>query len=282
MDDRDRTARADAYDVHEAARYLGLTVQQVRAYARSGLLEAERGARGELRLSFQDLVFLRLVKQLTASRIPPRRVRRALERLREALADGHPPSRVRLGAAGRELVAREGDVLWNPESGQCLLDFEAGSGSRVVALPAGSGDEVALRMDADDWYLLGCELEEDRPQEARRAYARALELDPKHADAHVNLGCLHHGARELAEAEAHYREALRARPDDDTAAFNLGVVLEDQGRAEEAREAYESALRANPACAEAHFNLARFYELRGRRAEAIRHLRAYRALARER
>jgi tetratricopeptide (TPR) repeat protein len=265
---------------------LGLTLAQIRGYVRSGVLEPERGPRGELRFSFQDLVFLRVVKGLASSRVSPRRVRLALRRLRAQLPEGHPLSGVRLGAAGTQVVAREGECVWSPESGQTWFDFEprARAGADPARLPergeaAASEPPVELTASAEGWYAIGCELEEGDPEAARAAYARALELDPTLADAHVNLGCLEHEAGRLREAEAHYRAALALRPDDATAAFDLGVALEDRGDLDAARVAYEASLAADPGCADAHYNLARLHDRLGDPAGAIRHLRAYRRLA---
>lgn len=126
---------------------------------------------------------------------------------------------------------------------------------------------------AEGWYVLGSEVEDADPAEARRAYRRALELDPSHAGAHVNLGCLEHEANHLTAAERHYRAALDARAGDDVAAFNLGVVLEDLGRLDEARAWYQRALEADPSCADAHYNLARLHDQLGDPAAALRHLK---------
>jgi len=123
-----------------------------------------------------------------------------------------------------------------------------------------------------------CELELNAPRQARDAYQRALELDPSHAGARVNLGrLLHEDGHPLAAANQ-YLFALTARPNDPIAAFNLGVALEDLGRVTEAITAYEQAIAADPAAADAHFNLAGLYEKEGKAAGAIRHLKAYRKL----
>ena len=46
------------------------------------------------------------------------------------------------------------------------------------------------RLDSDDWYNLGLELEELDPVNAPEAYDRSIGMNPKNADAHVNLGRL--------------------------------------------------------------------------------------------
>jgi tetratricopeptide (TPR) repeat protein len=276
-----------AYGLREVAGLLGLGEGQIRGWVRAGFLEPGRGPRGELRFSFQDLAFLRLVRDLASARVPPRRVRRALDVLKAGLGGGAPLSSLRLAAAGDEVVARREGVVWNAVSGQRLFDFEAEVTPEVVDLARAAGAEdasleLAEEMDAADWYELGCELHEREPEAAREAYERALGLEPELADAHVNLGCVLHDAGKLADAESHYRAALALRADDAVAWFDLGVVLEDQERLADAQAAYASSLGCDPACADAHYNLARIHDRLGDTAAALQHLRAYRALVRGR
>ena len=82
-------------------------------------------------------------------------------------------------------------------------------------------------------------LEATAPNEARDAYRRALELNPAHADAHVNLGRLLQEAGAPPAAVEQYRAALEADGGHATAAFNLGAALEDLGRKREAIAAYQ-------------------------------------------
>jgi tetratricopeptide (TPR) repeat protein len=270
------------YSANEVAKLLEVSVGRVRSYVRAGFLDPERGPQGELRFSFQDLILLRTAKELSAARIAPARVRRALKRLKEQLPSGQPLTGVSIAAEGNRIVVRDGRTKWNPESGQGLFDFDVGELARKVAPLVERSAEAAKRapdeQDADDWYSLGCELELYAPAEARDAYRRAIELEPYHADAHINLGRLLHQAGELGAAEAHYSLALGARPDDATAPFNLGVLLEDLGQLELAVNAYQRALAADPSNADSHYNLARLHERLGRPMEALRHLKAYRRL----
>jgi tetratricopeptide (TPR) repeat protein len=265
------------YGAREVAEMLGLTVEQVRSWARAGFVRPERGARGEMRFSFQDLVLLRTAAHLVAARIAPRRVKRALSALRAQLPAGRPLTGVHVRAEGDRIVVGDGDTRWHPESGQVLFDFGVSEiAAQVAELPERRADE-GRALTADDWYEWACNLEEAAPAEAATAYRRALEIEPGHGDARINLGRLLHEAGDPDAAAAQYRLALEARPDDVTAAFNLGVALDDLGQRREAEAAYLRAVAIDPGCADAHFNLARIYESAGDRAGALRHLREYRA-----
>src|SRR5262245_43469715 len=264
------------YTSREVARLLGLPVGRIRGFVRSEFLSPDRGTRGELRFSFSDLVLLRAAKELIDQRIPSRRVRAALQRLKRDLPTDRPLSALSIAAEGGRIVVRDGGRRWNPESGQQLFAFDVSELAERVAPLARRRAEDAMRSTAsptaEDWYELGCELEAGDPEKARDAYRRAIELDPGYADAHTNLGRLLHEAGQVAAAGAHYRRALAARPDDVTAAFNLAVALEDEGRTEEAVSAYQRVLGEDPRFADAHYNLARLYEHLGREVAAVRHL----------
>ena len=261
---------------------LGLTPGQIRAYASNGFLDPERGERGELRFGFHDLILLRTAGELSAARIPQRKVRRVLQRLREQLPAGRSLTAVRIAADGERVIVRDGGAVWNPESGQSLFDFSvaelAQKSAPLLMRAVRDARERADELTADQWYELACELEMSNVVEARDAYERALRADPAHPDAHVNLGRILHEEGAPAAAERHYRAALSSDPDHETAAFNLGVALEDLGKIDEALIAYRRAVSLDDRNADAHYNLAGIYERRGEKQAAIRHLKAYRAL----
>jgi tetratricopeptide (TPR) repeat protein len=271
-----------SYSTSDVARLLGLSTGQVRSLARAGVLSPDRGPRGALRFSFQDLVLLRTAKALTAARLPARRIRRALRRLVGQLPRGRSLSELRITAEGDRVVVRDEQTAWQPDSGQLLLDFtvaelatRAAPVARRLARDARRAEED---LSANRWFALGMDLEAAAPDDARDAYRRALELDPAHVDARLNLGRLLQESGRAAEAEAHYRAVLQSGPATPTVLFNLGTALEDLGRTSEAIAAYREAIAADDRFADAHFNLARLYERTGRRAAAIRHFRAYRDL----
>jgi tetratricopeptide (TPR) repeat protein len=286
-------AGASGYSTRDVAALLGIPVSQVRSYVRSGFLVPGQGPRGEYRFTFQDLILLRTAKGLVEARVPPRRIVLALRNLREQLPEGRSITGVRISAQGHHVVVRDGREVWNPESGQALLDFEVSELAREAAsLEEGRSQrvrqlapveepeavETTEEDNAEEWFDRGAELELDDPAAAEDAYRQALEIDPTMVDARLNLGRLLHEAGRTVEAEGHYRSALETRPDDPTALFNLGVALQDLGRPAEAAEIYEKVLEIDPALADAHYNLAVIYEALGRKKAAFRHLKSYKLL----
>jgi tetratricopeptide (TPR) repeat protein len=107
----------------------------------------------------------------------------------------------------------------------------------------------------------------NRPKEAFEAYAKALQLDPECASAHLNLAVAFVQGGKLAEAERHYRKALAGRPTAETH-NGLGYVLARQNRTEEAVAEYRTAIEIDPNYTPAYNNLADALVRIGRLAEA--------------
>jgi tetratricopeptide (TPR) repeat protein len=278
------TARApfpSGYTAAQAATLLDLPAGRIREFVRADFLHPRRGPHGEFRFSFQDLVLLRTAKAL-ATELSPRKVKSALGKLRDQLPRGRDLSAVRITAEQESVVVRDGRAAWNPESGQTLIDFEVAELAAEVAPLAKEAAEAAREgeqdLTPDDWWELGCDLETHEQEQARDAYRRALELAPRHPDAHLNLGRLLHEMGEVEAAKEHYRLALEARPRDATASYNLGVSLQDLGRPMDAIRSYNHAIQWDPNYADAHFNLSQLYEELGKSHHALRHLHFYRQL----
>ncbi len=271
------------YTTREVAEVVGIPPASVRRWARSGVLAPTRGSRREYRFSFRDIVLLRVVRDLVEADVAPRKVRRSLERLRERLPAGRPLSSVRISTDGGRVLVAEGGSLWDADSGQLQIGFavaDLAARAAPFARRAAAVDPDGLEdRSADDWYDLAHDLEAVAPGEARKAYRRALALQPDHPEAHLNLGRLLHEAGRLEEAGAHYRKALEADPHNAIAAYNLAVSLDDRNELDDAIGMYRMALRLDPRYPEAHFNLGRLYERVGRPAEALRHMSRYRTLA---
>jgi hypothetical protein len=183
------------FSARQVADMIGMSVPQVLAYVRAGVVSPKEGRRGERRFALPDVVLLRTAKGL-ADHIPGPKLIRALRKLKDQLPAGRPLSSMRILAQGDEIVVRDGPTTWNPESGQRVFDFDVAElASKVVPLvrkAAQEAHETPDELGPDDWFELGYELELSEPDQARDAYRRTLELNPDHVAARVNLGRLLH------------------------------------------------------------------------------------------
>jgi tetratricopeptide (TPR) repeat protein len=264
------------FSTAEAAKILNLPDRRIRSFVRAGFLIPARDKTKTLQFTFQDLLFLKTAKSLLASRVPAKRIVRILSSLKRQLPDERHLSTLKIYADGRRVVVWDGQARWQPDSGQFLFNFDARSMIAAVKLPAPK--RVKEILTAEHWFKLGTELETSSAEEAKRAYRRALEIDPEMSDAHLNLGKLYHDTGMLKESESHYRAAAKFAPNDPAPYFNLGVLLEDLKRPHEAALCYEQSLVRDADFADAHYNLGLLLESIGNKKEAFTHLRTARKL----
>jgi tetratricopeptide (TPR) repeat protein len=273
----------NTFSTVEIANILKVTPEWVRAQARRTLIAPTRTSRGHYRYSFQDIILLRTARHLQASDVSAHRVHEALNGLARSLPAHRSMSSMRVTLLGSTILARDSTALFEPETGQTVLDFWQPEASNVTELDRGATRAYKVREDtaASDWFELALEYENCKNvQQAEAAYQRARELDPSHINARINLGRLRHAANALEQAEALYREALAVDARHPIALFNLGVVLEDRGNVGSAIACYKLAIDADPDIAEAHYNLARLYVKQSDESEAIRHYSRYKSLTR--
>jgi tetratricopeptide (TPR) repeat protein len=121
----------------------------------------------------------------------------------------------------------------------------------VARLASGAADnagavDALTRAVADDpgtplWHrlLAGAYLLEDRPDEALAAFAAALRIDPRDADAHLGVGQTHLNAGRNAEAVDALRRATELKPDSIDAAYALATALTRLGKGAEAAPYFE-------------------------------------------
>jgi tetratricopeptide (TPR) repeat protein len=267
----------------DVARILSVSPRRVRAMVRAGWCRPGRSGR-VYAFQFQDVVLLRTAHGLARARVPPRRLKRALNELLRQLPAGRPLSGVRISAVGGRVVVRDHDSVWQPESGQLLFDFSVDDLARKTAAPRAVRPRPPAAPQAEesavDWFDRAVDLEDDDPEAARAAYQRALELDPDLGDAYVNLGRLAHEAGDPTTAARCYHRALAGDELDPVTHYNLALALEDLERNSEALAHYSRAVALNPRFADAHYNLSQLLARLGRKPDALRHMMRYRQLVR--
>ncbi len=285
----------DSFTLKDIEGTFGVSRGTVASLTRAGLLEPIKGSRGERKFSFQDVVLIRTADSLKKANVSPRRVTRALQRLK-AWSQDRPLSGVRIAAVGNGVVVSEAHRQWEVETGQLVMELQPSRSQpgAVLSIQAArrgdnraqdraedpANDRTDNGVDAGTWFQLGCQLETQDMGKAEQAYRRAIAIAPDYADPYLNLGCLLTEAGRVQEAESLYREAVAAIGDEPLLHFNLGVTLEDLERYEDALRSYHRCIDIAPDMADAHFNAARLHEQLGDAHRAIRHFNQYRKYCR--
>jgi tetratricopeptide (TPR) repeat protein len=245
---------------------LRITARQLAAWEKAGLIAASES------YSFFELLQLRKLRELSARRVRPGKIRESLEAMQRAVAGMENPL-LESGTfvAGKRLAFRHHGTAVEPVAGQFVMDFAPRTVVAANVRPMRTAETAA------EWFAKAIALEEDpaSQREAIEAYEKTLELDPHHAAGHINLGTLYYNRQDYAQAEEHYRQAVEADPRYALAYFDLGNVLDETGRLQEAIQAYKQAIQLAPTYADAHYNLALAYEKLKHPRKALAHWRAY-------
>ena len=123
--------------------------------------------------------------------------------------------------------------------------------------------------DADALIDLGNTFKQlDRLIEAEVSYKKAIALQPDSAEAHCNLGVTLTKLGRLEEAETSYARALALKPDLTEVHNNFGIMLRAQGRLDEAEVSFKQAIALKPDYAEAYNNLGNMFRELERSDEA--------------
>jgi tetratricopeptide (TPR) repeat protein len=253
---------------------LGVSEQQLRSWERHGLIA------GVATFSFSDLIALKTLQKLRESRVPPRKIGRALTALKKKLSHvGQPLSELKIFSDGRTIAVQIAGQKMEALTGQLLFNFdtsELGSVARFATRPS-TYERANAERQAETFFQQGLSYEETGAaiERAIEAYRKAVELNPAAAGALVNLGTIYYRQRKYAEAELQYTRAIEVDSSYPLAHYNLGNLYDEQGDLTRAEEHYVKALHLNPNYADAHFNLALLSERRGDFLRAVRHWKSY-------
>jgi tetratricopeptide (TPR) repeat protein len=179
----------------------------------------------------------------------PGRLPLALTRGAEGAAERAGPR-----AALNLLVGAPGVDYTSPHAApllRALVRYAHAAGKPSIARKAIDAALAAHPEVAIFHEIQGLQLElGDASDEARAAYQRALELDPKNAGALAGLGRLAlHG--EPAQAVGFFDRAAAANPADPSAELGAARALRASGRTDEAERRLDALLDKNPFLAEA-------------------------------
>ena len=167
------------------------------------------------------------------------------------------------------LVPRFGDMLTDSLLHACGKLSAEGLDKSLNPPPTTQPSENQVRADRIA-HLASQLVRRGLSDMAAEKYHETLELNPKHAGAHLGLAGLLLGQRQLADAETQFRIVLAEQPDSLQATLGLAYVQTLRGGSEldQAEKSVRGALANNPAQARAHYLLGLIYEQRNKPAEA--------------
>ncbi len=255
----------------DVLRILRVPARKLASWERAGLIASSEN------YSFDELVQLRKLRDLAATRISVRSIRQSVDAMQKVSGMRNPLLESVAVLHGSRVAFRQWGALVDPMTRQMAFDFELAPRSGMVVVRRNTGEQGSYCSDLQEMFLRAVRLEEipGRMDEAKNVYETILEIQPDHAASAINLGTILYNEREFAEAERRYRQAVQADPEYALAHFDLGNVLDEQHRMAEAIEAYQRALALVPQYADAHYNLALAYERIHEPRKALKHWTTY-------
>ena len=258
------------YSREDVLRILRIRLKQLNAWERSGLVSQSAT------YSFQDLVQLRKLRDLRATRLSVANIRAGVHAMRQMCGMSNPLLEAGAVRNGTKLAFRLSGTMMEPIARQFVFDFDNPRQNQLAEVSSAASHQAARESRVQRLFFEAVKLEErGKPHDAVSLYESILDLDPAHAPACINLGTIQYNRRQFIEAEKLYRRATIADPNYALAFFDLGNVLDELQRLPEAIQAYCTAIRLVSHYGDAHYNVALAYERTGDRRAALRHWTAY-------
>lgn len=259
------------YSRQDVLRILQLTSRQLQSWERAGLIAALES------YSFQQLSQLRKLRLLSLERIRSSRISASVQAMQRVSGMANPLLEAGMVTARSRIAFRHQGALVEPVSRQLVFDFDGSAASASCTVIGEAAVQRFRESRAASLFHEAVRLEDAQGpvREIIELYSEAIELQPEHAAALINLGTVYYNQRQFLQAEAMYRRATEADPNYALAHFDLGNSLDELQRLNDAIEAYRAAIRIAPKYADAHYNLALAYERIGEHRRALPHWMTY-------
>jgi len=261
------------YSTRAAARIVAVSPDRIRYWVRRSLLHPTFIHGRQMRFGFDELLVMRLAKELIPTRRHLEPIRRCFDRMRKMFGPARRVTSLKLANHDGRIVVRDGPAMLDAESGQLLFDFGAPRSSAKIDDRFGPA-RVRARFDE------ARALAESDPLRALMLYSDLLGREPRNFDAHMDIAGLLERKGDIDGAIRHLLGAAAILPANAAVHLRLGALYRRRGDQQSAAASFGRAAQCDPLSVEAHRNLAELYDAMGRQRDAIRHLSTVNRLSR--
>ena len=267
-------AGSSTYSTRAAARILAVPPDRIRYWVKQRLVQpaAQRGRR--YRFAFHDLLLMRMAKELLPGRRHLQTLQRCVERVRVLIEPSRPLTSLKLETHDGLILVRQGNVIFEAQSGQLCLQFGQTRATGKVEERFGP-KRVRERFEEAQ------RIAENDPFRALTLYSDLLARQPRNFELHVRMAMLLEGEGDLAGALRNLLGAAVLVPTNAEIHQRLGLLYRKRNENEDALRSFLRAIECDPLSVEAHRNLAELYEKLGHKREAMRHLSTLHRLSRD-
>jgi tetratricopeptide (TPR) repeat protein len=267
-------AGASTFSTRAAARIVAVSPGRIRYWVRQRLIQpaAKRGRR--YRFVFHDLLLMRMAKELLPGRRHLQTLQRCVGQIRDFPSSSSPLTSLRLESRDGLILVRQGNTVFEAESGQLCLSFGP-------PRTAGKVEERFGPARVRERFEEARRIAEDDPFRALTLYSDLLGREPRNFELHLRMATLLEGEGDLAGALRHLLGAAVLVPANGEVHLRLGLLYRKRNENAHALQSLRRAIECDPVLLEAHRNMAEIYEKMGCKREAMRHLSTLHRLSRD-
>jgi tetratricopeptide (TPR) repeat protein len=259
--------RGETFSTRTAARILAVSPERIRYWVKRNLVQPAAPRGRNYRFAFNDLLLMRLAKELLQERHYLDTIRRTFERVRALVDPERPLHSLKLTNDDGVVVVSDGGVMIEADSGQLVLDFRRNRQTGKVEEGFGAA-RVRERFEE------ARRVAEEDPLKALSIYSELVNREPANFEAHMRLATLLERENDFGGALRHLLGAAAIMPASGEVHLKLGLLYLKREEPQHALLSFLRCLECDPANVEAHRNAAELYEATGRKREAQKHLGA--------
>ncbi|QDU79736.1 DNA polymerase III subunit epsilon [Polystyrenella longa] len=263
---------------------LDVSVNQIRAWERRGLIKAVKKVYRLPYFDFQQVAGVRRLLLLLNSGISPTQIESGLRKLESIFPNvDRPLAQLELLVHDHHLLLRDGIGLLEPASGQRFFEFNPSDedsatedDESTITFPTESDQDKFSSDNPDVLFQESCRaLDSNQLDQALWGFRQAIQLVPTKAEFHFHLAETLYRQNNLAGAIERYHTTVEHDPYYLEAWTQLGCLYAEQNRHPEATRYFQAALALHPDYPDAIYHLAEVLQQLGRHSEAASHWQTY-------